>query len=200
MCCVPMGNTFRTTIENLLDYQRMAEGLHMPMETEDDRMPYDLFRRHDRLVEENHRREQAAAERLRKKQKAEDDKKAADFEKMWKRIRWANWSDENLLVVAAKNTAELQEEGRVLRHCVGWYTDEVLAGRVIFFIRKAEDPDTPYYTLQVDIKTGKMLQLHGYGNREQQNDKNFPAIKAWAERWVEEIWKPGIEKRAGKAA
>ena len=200
MCRAPLGNTFSATIERYLDYQRMALDLRLPMETEDDRMPYDLFRRHDRMVEELNRRNQERAERIRKKQEAEDAKKAADFEKMWKRIRWANWSDENLLVVAAKSTAELQEEGRALHHCVGGYTGEVLAGRVIFFIRKAEAPDTPYYTLQVDIKTGKMLQLHGYGNREQQNDKNFPAIKAWAERWVEEIWKPGIEKRAGKAA
>lgn len=200
MCRPPMGNTFSDTIESFLDYHRMARQLQLPLETEDDRMPYDLFRRHDRLVEEIRRREQAEAEEMRKKQEAEDAKKAEDFTRMWKRIRWADWQDEQLLVRAAKSTAELREEGRALHHCVGGYTDNVLAGRVIFFIRRIADPDTPYYTLQVDVKTGEMLQLHGYGNREQQNDGDFPAIKAWAERWVEEVWKPGIEKRAGKAA
>lgn len=200
MCRPPMGNTFSATIESFLDYHRMARQLQLPLETEDDRMPYDLFRRHDRLVEEIRRREQAEAEEMRKKREAEDAKKAEDFTRMWKRIRWADWQDEQLLVRAAKSTAELREEGRALHHCVGGYTDNVLAGWVIFFIRKAEEPDTPYYTLQVDVKTGEMLQLHGYGNREQQNDRDFPAIRAWAERWVEEVWKPGIEKRAGKAA
>lgn len=200
MCRPPMGNTFSATIESFLDYHRMARQLQLPLETEDDRMPYDLFRRHDRLVEEIRRREQAEAEEMRKKREAEDAKKAEDFTRMWKRIRWADWQDEQLLVRAAKSTAELREEGRALHHCVGGYTDNVLAGRVIFFIRRIADPDTPYYTLQVDIKTGKMLQLHGYGNQEQWNDKNFTSIKAWAKRWVEEIWKPGIEKRAGKAA
>ena len=195
MCRPPMGNTFSATIESFLDYHRMARQLQLPLETEDDRMPYDLFRRHDRLVEEIRRREQAEAEEMRKKREAEDAKKAEDFTRMWKRIRWADWQDEQLLVRAAKSTAELREEGRALHHCVGGYTDNVLAGRVIFFIRKAEEPDTPYYTLQVDMKTGEMLQLHGYGNKEQENDKNFPVIKSWAERWVEEIWKPGLAKR-----
>ena len=200
MCRPPMGNTFSATIESFLDYHRMARQVQLPLGTEDDRMPYDLFRRHDRLVEEIRRREQAEAEEMRKKREAEDAKKAEDFTRMWKRIRWADWQDEQLLVRAAKSTAELREEGRALHHCVGGYTDNVLAGRVIFFIRRIADPDTPYYTLQVDVKTGEMLQLHGYGNREQQNDGDFPAIRAWAERWVEEVWKPGIEKRAGKAA
>ena len=195
MCRPPAVDTFQHTIQTFKDYHRMAEGLHIPMETEDDRMPYDLFQRHDRLVDENERRRRAAAEALRKQQEAEEARRAEAFTKMWKRVRWADWQDEQLLVRAAKSTAELQEEGRALHHCVGGYTDNVLAGQVIFFIRRAEDPDTPYYTLNVDIKSGRMIQLHGYGNKEQENDKNFPAIKAWAERWVKEIWKPGLAKR-----
>lgn len=195
MCRPPAVDTFRHTVQTFKDYHRMAEGLRVPMETEDDRMPYDLFRRHDRLVDETARLRRAAEEALRKQQEAEDAKKAEAFTKMWKRIRWADWQDEQLLVRAAKSTAELREEGRALHHCVGGYTENVLAGQVIFFIRRTEDPDTPYYTLNVDIKSGRMIQLHGYGNKEWENDKNFPAIKAWAERWVEEVWKPGLAKR-----
>ena len=195
MCKPPAVDTFKHTVQTFVDYHRMAYALNIPMETEDDRMPYDLFQRHDRLLDEEERRRSAAAEAAREKREAEDAKKAEEFTKMWKRIQWADWKDEQLLVRAAKSTAELREEGRALHHCVGGYTDNVLAGRVIFFIRKTEAPDTPYYTLQVNVKTGEMLQLHGYGNQEQWNDKNFTSIKAWAERWVEKVWKPGIAKR-----
>lgn len=178
----------RKTLDTWLDYRKMAAELEIDTAKRDAAMPYDLFQRHDRLVEEKHKRK---AEEQIKKEAA----KAGKFTAMWEKIRWADWQDGPYLIRAAKSTAELVAEGNALHHCVGSYTDNVLAGRVIFFIRRVEEPDKPWYTLNLDIKTGELLQLHGYGNNERENDPAFAEVKAWAEKWRTEIWMPGKKNR-----
>jgi len=36
---------------------------------------------------------------------------------------------------------------------------------MIFFVRKASDPDTPYYTTEIDMMKMQIIQLYGYGDR-----------------------------------
>ena len=58
-------------------------------------------------------------------------------------------------------------EGAKLSHCVGGYAAKHANGRTtILFIRKKTDPDTPYFTLEIDVETGKIRQCYGYKNRE----------------------------------
>ena len=184
----------RKTLTTWLDYRKMAAALEIDTAGKDAAMPYDLFRRHDRLVAEQRQRE--LEERIEK-----EAAKAAEFTAMWKKICWADWREGTYLIRAAKSTAELVAEGTELHHCVGGYTDSVLAGRVIFFIRRAAEPDKPWYTLNLDIKTGQLIQLHGYANSEGA-DPEFAAVKAWAERWRTEVWLAGKKRRRkpGQAA
>lgn len=64
----------------------------------------------------------------------------------------------------AASEAELINEGAVLCHCVGGYGKRHTQGESIFFVRQAKEPDVPLYTLQVDLRTGRQIQLHGYKN------------------------------------
>ena len=58
---------------------------------------------------------------------------------------------------------ELKKEGESLHHCVATYTDRVLKGQTaIFFVRRLEDPDTPYYTLE--WKDHRIAQCRGSHN------------------------------------
>ena len=212
----PMGaDTLKKTMRTWIDYISVVlsaqnsgiEEYHL--QTEDDWMPYDLFARHDRIVTRiNEIRERAYKQKQAELKKAEEEKKrkkAAAFTAMWEKIHWADWERDGIIIQAAKSTEELVEEGRQLHHCVGTYTDNVLAGRVIFFIRQASEPDKSWYTLNIDIKTGKLIQLHGYANADSK-DPNYSNITAWANLWLETVWKKGKKaaerrkKKQSKAA
>ncbi|WP_220091188.1 PcfJ domain-containing protein [Paenibacillus sp. MDMC362] len=66
-----------------------------------------------------------------------------------------------LLLRPAESTAELFIEGRSLQHCVGQYADQHASGRTaIFFIRRCEEPDKPFYTLE--LRGNQIVQCQGY--------------------------------------
>lgn len=74
-----------------------------------------------------------------------------------------------LFIRPVENSKELIVEGKILRHCVGRYAKDVAEGRTnIFFIRKAEAPEDPFYT--VEIKKAwkseelKIVQCRSYKN------------------------------------
>ncbi|MEF9988716.1 MAG: PcfJ domain-containing protein, partial [Christensenella sp.] len=140
------------------DYLRFYRQLNSAEPKTDDAIyPYDLYERHDRLM--------ARGREIDRQNKiAKEERNALKFKAMWEKIKWADYADDTFVIRAARSTAELIDEGDALHHCVGGYTENVISGDVIFFIRKAGTPDVPYYTLNINIKTGKMIQLHGYAN------------------------------------
>jgi hypothetical protein len=63
----------------------------------------------------------------------------------------------------AKSSNELFTEGKVLSHCVGGYAKKYAEGTTdLFVLRKAEDPETPFYTMEV--REGKIIQTYGMKN------------------------------------
>lgn len=58
---------------------------------------------------------------------------------------------------------DLNNESSVLSHCVRTYGDKVSRGdTVIYFIRRKEDPEEPFYTLEIK-PDGKFVQCRGIG-------------------------------------
>ena len=35
---------------------------------------------------------------------------------------------------------------------------------MIFFVRKDDNPEKPYFTMEMDVSTGKIIQLYGFGD------------------------------------
>lgn len=71
-----------------------------------------------------------------------------------------------LTVRAPVDGTDIIAEGAKLSHCVGGYAKRHANGETtILFIRRKADPDTPYFTLEIDIKTGRVIQCYGYKNR-----------------------------------
>lgn len=63
----------------------------------------------------------------------------------------------------AKDTIELFQEGKALNHCVGRYSKSYAEGKTnLFVIRKASDPNTPFYTME--IIDDKIIQTRGFKN------------------------------------
>lgn len=70
-----------------------------------------------------------------------------------------------LSVIVPSRAQEIIAEGKVQNHCVGTYIDSVSDGRsVIVFIRKANEPDVSYYTMEISPKTMTVIQCRGYKN------------------------------------
>lgn len=69
-----------------------------------------------------------------------------------------------LFLRPAASTIELFDEGKQLEHCVGGYSDRYALGHTdIFFIRKSEDPNSSFYTME--IQKGIIVQCRGYKNQ-----------------------------------
>ena len=119
-----------------------------------------------------------------------DRKKQAEFEKsMGKLYDEPAFSYGDFLIRGALNVSELQNESAVLGHCVRTYVDKVCRGDcAILFIRKAENPDEPYYTMEID-KTGKVVQCRGRYNCSMTEE-----VKKFVELWETKVMKQKRKK------
>lgn len=69
-----------------------------------------------------------------------------------------------LKIRAAVTAEEIIEEGKILKHCVGGYVESYAKGITnILFIRKIDDKDTPYYTVEINNEF-KIVQVRGKSN------------------------------------
>ena len=91
---------------------------------------------------------------------------------------------------------ELTAEGKDLHHCVGGYIRDMAEGETaIFFLRKANEPDKPFYTLELQKK--RVIQCRTEHNASY--DRN-PDVKNFVDMWMEKIVKKGGNKKAKEAA
>ena len=152
-----------------LDYIRACNFLNLDCHDDAIRYPKDFHRWHDIRIEER-RVIEAERERLRK-EKAREEKETlvknfliaaekylplADFDK-----------DKNYAIFIARSPAELIKEGNALSHCVGHNGyDKKMAKQetLIFFVRKMEELDKPFVTIEYSLKTKKVLQCYAYKN------------------------------------
>lgn len=118
-------------------------------------------------------------------------------EKLRKRIdeakkRFPEFEKDGLLIRLAESQEELNEESKALTHCVRSYGNRVAEGRcLIFFVRKTEESDRPFYTLELDPK-GNVVQCRG-----DHNENTTEEVKAFLEAWEKaRKKKPKNEKEA----
>lgn len=80
-----------------------------------------------------------------------------------------------LILRVPRDAQEIKNEGAALHHCVGTYVNRVAKGQThIFFVRRVEEPDTPYFTMEYN--KGRVIQCRGSHNCEMpQSVKTFVA-------------------------
>ena len=179
-----------------LDYIRACNFLNLDCHDDAIRYPKDFHRWHDIRIEER-RVIEAERERLRK-EKAREEKETlvknfliaaekylplADFNK-----------DKNYAIFIARSPAELIKEGNALSHCVGHNGyDKKMAKQetLIFFVRKMEELDKPFVTIEYSLKTKKVLQCYAYKNTK-------PDEKVL--KFVHKKWLPYANKQLQKIA
>lgn len=139
------------------DYLKMAEKLGYNMRESWILFPKNLEQRHEELIEESREREIKAKEDL-------DNKKDKKYEKYRKRDSYLEMETEQFVLRLPKRIHEIRQEGNAMHHCVATYIDRVAKGETtILFLRKKQDPETPFYTMEVN--NGVMIQCRAKYNR-----------------------------------
>lgn len=81
-----------------------------------------------------------------------------------------------------KDVMEIISEGKLLHHCVGGYADRHANGKLhIMFIRTAEKPDVPFYTVEVNL-LGEIVQVRGL-----RNCKTTPEVDAFMKEYKKHL-------------
>lgn len=87
---------------------------------------------------------------------------------------------DGLLIRPAGSHQELINEGETLNHCVATYAERHAEGNTtIFFIRKADEPSVPFYTLEFSFSRQTVEQ-----NRGMRNCARTDEVKAFEEKWL----------------
>ena len=93
-----------------------------------------------------------------------------------------------LLIRPAESFEELEIEGHTLHHCVSTYAEKHFKGQTtIFFIRRKDEPSSPYYTLE--YHDGRVIQCRTVYNGAQTDE-----VKAFIAEWEKYILNTQINK------
>ena len=168
------------------DYIRQLEELGYPL-NDYYRYPKDLTEAHDRISEEY----LAMKDKIRKEA---DKKRQSKFEKEFlPRLEKMCWRDSKYLIRPLRNRTEFNKEGRNNHNCVASYYERATdGGTSIFALRKVGAEKESFVTVEVDLKTMKLKQCYGKGNRLPEE-----GVKEWVEKWLVRMMKK--LKRADKA-
>lgn len=150
------------------DYLTAAEATGYPLHRENVLLPKNLGEAHDEAARKHRevlQRQIEQAERQRRKE--ERDRlaaaNAAYDERREKLDKKYGFELDGLLIRAPISGAEVLDEGRALKHCVGGYADRHVQGyTTILFMRKASKPNEPWLT--IEMNGNELVQIHGYKN------------------------------------
>ena len=151
------------------DYLRECGQLGLDLHNREVLFPKDLKAAHERTM----------AQVSFEKNKTDQEK----FQKAVDRLEKYAWQKDGLLIRPARTQEELREEGIALHHCVGGYIRQMADGETaIFFVRKLDAPDTPYFTLELQKK--RVIQCRTAHNA---SYERYPEILSFVQEWEQEV-------------
>ena len=170
------------TAQAYRDYLQECEQLHLDLHDKEILFPKDLTAAHNRTME------QVKFE----KNKADQEK----FQKAVEKLEKFAWGEGEFFIRPAREQMELTAEGKALHHCVGGYIRDMAEEKTaIFFLRKANEPDKPFYTLELQKK--RVIQCRTEHNASYDRNQD---VKNFVDMWMEKVVKKGGKKKAKEAA
>lgn len=165
--CIPP----KATVTSWRDYLKMSREIGVDISDKTARYPSSLKREHDRVMF--------------KYNLIKDELREKEFAQVCDQYRQRySGADDLYEIVAPTCLEDLFEEGRRLNHCVGGYADRVIEGRsCIMFIRKREEPEVPYFTMEILERDNCVHQIQGLSSRlidKNREPKLLPFLKKWA--------------------
>lgn len=157
------------------------------MQLESVMFPLDLKRRHDDLVLERNKRHRMEVMKGAKRsieKEAEQLEKQFHIENIYKKIRKIyEYDGAEYIIRVPEGAKDILQESKFLDHCIqrGTRYFERISVResYIFFLRKKSDPNTPWYTLEVE-PGGTVRQKRSYNNDQYADLEDAkPFIEEW---------------------
>ena len=170
------GKSIQVVLSQYEDYMNMCKRLGKDTSDEMIYRPRELKRRHDECVLEMERREADI-------QAEEYSRKYPEAESVLQEIREKlSFTGEEYFIKVPEKIIDIVLEGRSLHHCVGStdrYFDRIKDHETyICFLRKTAEPDTPFYTIEVE-PGGAIRQHRGMFDEEPELDKVKPFLRIW---------------------
>lgn len=149
------------------DYLRFCNQLGLPFNHEN-KYPKNIKKAHDELMNK--------IEVVKNKEKEE-----AIINRVIKELSKYRYADEKLIITPANSIEDLIEESKELDHCVRTYANRYAEGETaIFLIRKQQDVNTPYFTLE--LKNKNICQVRGKHNCVPDKDV-IDLLHVWADKF-----------------
>ncbi len=137
------------------DYLSMSESLQVDMSHKSVRFPKNIKEAHDLLLPRFNQ----------VKHQVEDENFKQATEKLYAGMK--DYAKGDYRIVFPTGRSDFITEGQALNHCVGadsYYRNHLAGTYMIFFVRRAGEPDKPYFTLEIDMRALKIKQLYGFGD------------------------------------
>lgn len=170
------------TLELLYDSFDLARKLELPF----DKNPKALQRYHDILTKEYNL--------------VKDDRKNEDFAKVVANYKYLELIEpveeeevneeiktrklqDKFGIILPIDAQDLIREGKLMKHCVASYVDRVIReDTIIVFLRRAQDLDTPFVTIEVNPDDMKVCQVKAKANGKLNNKKATDFINKWCDK------------------
>lgn len=190
-----MGESIGQTITTWKDYLSMAERAKLNLAAEQLFKPKDLKFAHDAMVLDSKKEERAKLVKKLEKEWPKVDSKMPKLKKF-------EFAADGYQIVVPNGIEDIVTEGLCLRHCVHtstYYYDRIQRDEsYIFFLRRAENPDFPWYTLEVE-PSGNIRQKRTTGDKQNDDFKKAIAfLKKWQKYFKKQLTKE--EKKLGVIA
>jgi hypothetical protein len=120
---------------------------------------------------------------LSKEREIQEQELAKNYIGLKKDLEKLNFENSNFIVFAPNDVRELNMEGMVLHHCVGSYIRRVCTkGTRIYFLRKKNDVNSPYFTVEVDY-SNTIRQCHTYCNKTINKVEEYNDLLSFLQEW-----------------
>lgn len=181
--CKKADVNFQIIVDNHRMFKRLNDQFRPANMKLEYNCPSDITRIHDSLVEliAAQDAEQARINALKQEERNRElEKKMA---KLDEKRRGLEYEDDTYMIRIPKKLSELTVEGTVQRICIGSYVNTHAQGNAnIYFLRKKSNPDTPFFA--IEERGGRIIQIHGYGNKWLGADDDSFAAVPFVRRWL----------------
>lgn len=180
------GESMKDLIVTWDDYICMAGTLKMDVNNSMIYKPKNLRYAHDEcVILKNTKGMEAEAKKL--------EKKFPKVNAQLKKLGKFEYKNGKYQVIAPKKVLDIVREGRILGHCV--HTCDYYFSRIstdesyLFFLRKTERPDMPWYTMEVE-PSGNIRQKRTTGDRQNRDfEEAVEFLKKWQKHFRKQLTK-----------
>lgn len=173
------------------DYISMSKDLGVDLSHKSVRYPADIAEAHKVVTD---RYNQCRTEIEQKRNAEIDQRFQARVRELYAQLGMTEFESDGHCIVFPQQRSDFIVEGQSLNHCVGqsmYYKNHMDGTKMIFFLRKAQEPDRPYFTMELDMGTFKILQLYGFG------DCTAPKeVRDFAEKFAAKLQRARFQKTA----